>query len=177
MRRDEYVEYVLNKYGSLLKGVLIRNLYDKADRWEECFDDVLLAVWNNWQRFSTIEEKNRAGWLCAIAKYKAIDLLRREQLSREKIVSIHDEWVASEVERKYCEQQGISPVDNSAQELDKLLACLKPEDQDLFYRRYIKEESVEEIMEDTGLSKDNVYQRLSRGKKKMKRVWGTENER
>ena len=177
MRRDEYVEYVLNEYGSLLKGVLIRNLYDKADRWEECLDDVLLAVWNNWQRFSSIEEEKRAGWLCAIAKYKAIDLLRREQLSREKIVSIHDEWVASEVERKYCELQGISPVDNSAQELDKLLACLKPEDRDLFYRRYIKDESIDEIMEDTGLSKDNIYQRLSRGKKKMKRVWGTGNER
>lgn len=177
MRRDEYVEYVLNEYGSLLKGVLIRNLYDKADRWEECFDDVLLAVWNNWQRFSTIKEENRAGWLCAIAKYKAIDLLRREQLSREKIVSIHDDWVASEVERKYCEEQGISPLDNSTQELDKLLSCLKLEDRDLFYRRYIKEESIEEIMEDTGLSKDNIYQRLSRGKKKMKKVWGTGNER
>ena len=61
MRRDEYVEYVLNEYGSLLKGVLIRNLYDKADRWEECFDDVLLAVWNNWQRFSSIEEEKRSG--------------------------------------------------------------------------------------------------------------------
>lgn len=32
MRRDEYVEYVINEYGSLLKGVLIRNLCDKADR-------------------------------------------------------------------------------------------------------------------------------------------------
>ena len=71
MRRDEYVEYVLNEYGSLLKGVLIRNLYDKADRWEECFNDVLLAVWNNWNRFEDIKKDNRAGWLCAIAVHGA----------------------------------------------------------------------------------------------------------
>ena len=177
MRQDEYVEYVLNEYGSLLKGVLIRNLYDKADCWEECFNDVLLAVWNNWERFSNIKEDSRAGWLCAIAKYKAIDLLRRESRCNEKVVSIHDAWIASEVERQYCHEQGFEPVDNSSEELDKLLACLKPEDKDLFYRRYIKEESVDEITKETGLSQDNVYQRLSRGKRKLKKEWGKNNER
>lgn len=177
MRRDEYVEYVLTEYGSLLKGVLIRNLYDKADRWEECFNDVLLAVWNNWSRFALIEEEKRAGWLCAIAKYKAIDLLRRESRCNEKVISIHDAWVVSEVERQYCQRQGIAPADNSAEELDKLLACLKLEDRDLFCRRYIKEESIEEISAGTGFSKENVYQRLSRGKRKLKEVWGKNNER
>ena len=177
MRRDEYVEYVLTEYGSLLKAVLIRNLYDKADRWEECFNDVLLAVWNNWTRFSNIKEDSRAGWLCAIAKYKAIDLLRRESRCNEKVVSIHDAWVVSEVERQYCQEQGFALIDDSAEELDKLLACLKPEDRDLFYRRYVKEESVEKITTETGLSSDNVYQRLSRGKRKLKEVWGKNNER
>lgn len=177
MRRDEYVEYVLTEYGSLLKGVLIRNLYDKADRWEECMNDVLLAVWNNWNRFSLIEEGKRTGWLCAIAKYKAIDLLRRESRCKEKVVSIHDPWVVSEVERQYCQEQGFDLIDNSAEELDKLLACLKPEDRDLFYRRYVKDESIEEITMETGLSRDNVYQRISRGKRKLKEVWGKKNER
>lgn len=176
MRRDEYVEYVLNEYGSLLKGVLIRNLYDKADRWEECFNDVLLAVWNNWSRFEGIKEDNRAGWLCAIAKYKAIDLLRRESRGNEKVVSIHDAWVVSEVERQYCQAQGFEHLDNSAEELDKLLACLKPEDKDLFYRRYVRDESIDEIVTETGLSRDNVYQRLSRGKRKLKEVWGKKDE-
>lgn len=177
MRRDEYVEYVLTEYGSLLKGVLIRNLYDKADRWEECFNDVLLAVWNNWSRFEDIKKDNRAGWLCAIAKYKAIDLLRRESHRNENVVSIHDAWVVSEVERQYCQMRGFEPTDDSAEELDKLLACLKPEDKDLFYRRYVRDESIDEIATETGLSKDNVYQRLSRGKRKLKEVWGKKNER
>lgn len=177
MRRDEYVEYVLTEYGGLLKAVLIGNLYDKADRWEECFNDVLLAIWNNWNRFSDIKEESRAGWLCAIAKYKAIDLLRRESRCNEKVVSIHDAWVVSEVERQYCQMRGFEPIDDSSEELDKLLACLKPEDKDLFYRRYVRDESIDEIVTETGLSKDTVYQRLSRGKRKLKEVWGKKNER
>lgn len=177
MRREEYVEYVLTEYGSLLKGVLIRNLYDKADRWEECFNDVLLAVWHNWSRFAAIKEDSRAGWLCAIAKYKAIDLLRRESRCNERVVSIYDAWVVGEVERQYCQQQGFAPADDSAEELDKLLACLKPEDRDLFYRRYVKDESIEEISMETGFSRDKVYQRLSRGKRKLKEVWGKKYER
>lgn len=176
MRRDEYVEYILNQYGSLLKGVLINNLYDKAECWEECLNDVLLAVWNNWERFSLIEEENRAGWLCAIAKYKAIDLLRRESRNKDKVLSLQEGWVVSEMERQYCQRCNFAPIDNSAEELDKLLTCLSPEDKALFFRRYIHEDSIDEIMKETGLSRDNVYQRLSRGRKKLKKLWRANNE-
>ena len=34
-----------------------------------------------------------------------------------------------------------------------------------------------EITKETGLSQDNVYQRLSRGKRKLKEVWGKKDER
>lgn len=77
-RNPAAVEFVIDRYGSLLKAVLLKNLGEYRDRWEECFNDVLMVLWNHPRRF---EEKRGQlkNWLCAIAKYKAIDLVRRER--------------------------------------------------------------------------------------------------
>ena len=51
----------------------------------------------------------------------------------------------------------------------ELIKTLNERDKEIFIRRYLNEEDTEEIAMDLGLTTDTVYQRLSRGRKKIKR--------
>lgn len=167
-RNPQAMEYLVFQYGSLIKSVLLHNLYDRREQWEECFNDVLLAVWNNPERF---EDKRGQfeNWLCAIAKYKAIDVLRRELKLSSREVSYEEHFDAGLIKEVYCREKGYDFEDMSDGELDRLLACLCREDRELFFRRYVKGESIGQITEATGMSRGRIYSRISRGKKKLRR--------
>lgn len=169
-KNPQAIEYIVSEYGGLIKTVLLANLYDQKERWEECFNDVLLALWYGSDRFDREKEKQFSAWLCAIAKYKAIDLLRREK-RWSNLVSYEEGLKSGDMKEPSYETDFAGHLcggDGAAEEMEKLLACLCPEDRDLFFRRYVKEEPMEQITEETGLSRDVVYARISRGKKRIR---------
>lgn len=162
------IEFIVHEYGSLMKKVIRQYLYDSREAFEECFNDVLLAVWNNPDRFDDKKSEFK-NWLCAIARYRAIDSLRRERKRRERFVSLE-----GEADLDYLEHISVSDgcgdtVEKAGEELKKLLSCLSEEDKDLFFRRYVKEQSVDEISKEKHMKHSLIYARISRGKKKMKR--------
>lgn len=73
----------------------------------------------------------------------------------------------------YQEEHGFikAEEDASDEELEKLLKCLSEEDKDLFYRRYVKEQSITQISSETGLHRDRIYSRISKGKKKIRKFF------
>lgn len=162
------IEFIVHQYGPLMKKVIRQYLYDSQEAFEECFNDVLLAVWNNPDRFDDKRSEFK-NWLCAIAKYRAIDTLRREQKRRERFVSLESETDLDHWERFAAPENIGEDMDESVEELKKLLSCLSEEDKDLFFRRYVKEQSVEEISKEKNMKRSLIYARISRGKKKMKR--------
>lgn len=163
-KNPQAIEYVISRYGALIKSVLIQNLGTQGERWEECFNDCLMAVWNHPDRF---EEKKSEfkNWLCAIAKYKAIDLLRREQ-RHAGLVRLDQEGLdlPESVEGNFDRSEADI-------ELERLLTCLSPEDRELFVRRYVEEQPMEQITAETGIGRDLVYSRISRGKKKIRKFF------
>jgi len=159
------VEFVIDRYGPLLKAVLLRNLGEYSDRWEECFNDVLLALWKHPERFES-KKSQMKNWLCAIAKYKAIDLLRRESRADRGRVRMDDEQWSAVADIAVPEKD-----DESMEELKKLISCLNLSDRELFLRRYGFEQSVEQISAETGMSKDRIYGRIYRGKKKIRSIY------
>lgn len=171
-KNPQAIDYIIDQYGGLIKTVLLKNLYDQKDHWEECFNDCLLAVWNHPERFDTKKGDFKA-FLCAIAKYKAIDLLRKELKRTSKEISIYEEESIKEIKQLYQEERGFlqAEADASDEELGKLLKCLSEEDKDLFYRRYVKEQSVAQISVETGLHRDRIYSRISKGKKKIRKFF------
>ena len=182
-KNPQAIDYIIDQYGGLIKTVLLKNLYDQKDHWEECLNDCLLAVWNNPERFDGQKGEFKA-FLCAIAKYKAIDLLRRELKRTSKEISLYEEESIKEIKQLYQEERGFMQVEEDAsdEELEKLLKCLSEEDKDLFYRRYVKEQSIAQISSETGLHRDRIYSRISKGKKKIRKFFkdrdhgGEENE-
>ena len=59
-----------------------------------------------------------------------------------------------------------------SKETEEILSCLSPKDQELFRRIFLMEEEPEEAGSALGLTRDNVYVRIFRGKKKIRSKFG-----
>ncbi|MDD4049313.1 MAG: sigma-70 family RNA polymerase sigma factor [Clostridia bacterium] len=159
-RNEKALEYLIDNYAWVLKTVLKKHLFKLMDRYHECMNDCLLAIWENVHYYNP-EKASFKNWIGGIAKYKSIDYIRK---------------YIGDLENKNIEDVTISMDDNSLksilekevkEEIEDLLCCLSAEDQMIFKKRYLMEEGVSEISEDTGLSKSVLYNRISRGKKKI----------
>ena len=142
---ERALEYVVAQYGGLLYSILHKYLHLIPDDIDECFDDVMMKVWENASKFDE-ERSSFKNWLAAIARYQSIDYLRRAK--REGVGElIEDE------------------IDDGTEEI---LGCLSPLDREIFRRHYIKGDSIEEVSDDMNMTKGQVYTRMSRGKKRLR---------
>ncbi|MEG1311266.1 MAG: sigma factor-like helix-turn-helix DNA-binding protein, partial [Romboutsia sp.] len=53
-------------------------------------------------------------------------------------------------------------------ELDDLLSNLKPKDKEIFLKLYVQEKEIDIVSEEINLKKDVIYNRISRGKAKLR---------
>ena len=138
--------------------------------FEECVNDVFLGVWYNIDSYKP-QKNSFKNWVAAIARFKAIDygrkyaVLRRHESDEEIEAAISDITVLP-----------ASADDGMSEPVQMFLESLSREDRELFMRIYVAEDSVAEVSRDTGMKREVIYNRLSRGRKKLKAVYAW-NER
>lgn len=167
---EKALEYAMLHYGGLVKSVVYRYLGTLAQYQDECINDVFYAVWNHISSFQP--EKNAfANWIAGIARLKALDCKRRYAARL-----LESSWEEGEY------TAGVDPFEEARQiqeefseETEQMLSCLKPCDQELFYKLYIEELSIDEISAGSGMSKPVIYNRLSRAKQKIRRLYPRRN--
>ena len=166
-RKEEGILYVIDTYGGLLNAIVRKRLFTAPDRVEECMNDIFLGIWRNIDSFDE-SRGSFEGWAAGIARLEAIDTLRK--MKRElQTISIEDmDMEIPEEETSFLKltEQELS------KETEEILACLKPKDQELFRRIFLNEEEPEEAGEALGISRDNVYVRIFRGKQKIRSKFG-----
>lgn len=163
-QNEQALLYVIDEYGGLIMSVIRRHLFALPEQQEECFDDVLLKIW---QHSSDFDESRNSfqNWSAAIAKYQAIDYLRRSRREPQTVsldgtaAAREDGMLADLTEREI------------SVEVEKMLACLKPCDRELFIRLYVKEQDMEQVSRETGLKKEVIYNRVSRGRQKIRKQY------
>lgn len=166
-RREEGILYVIETYGSLLQSIVRKRLFTWPDRIDECMNDIFLGIWQNIDSFD--ESKGSfAGWAAGVARLEAIDVLRR--IKREP-GSVSLEEMEMEIPQ---EDAGLLELAEQelSNETEEILACLSPKDQELFRRIFMEEENPAEAGRALGLSRDNVYVRIFRGKKRIRGKFG-----
>ena len=143
---------------------------------EECQNDVFFAVWNHIDAYDP-ERNPFANWIAGVARLKALDC-KRKYASR----MLETSWEAMEetgqpvIQTEFsAELQAVE--EEFSEETQQILACLKPKDRELFLRLYIEEENMEEVSQSTGLAKPVIYNRLSRGKKRIRSLFSANRER
>ncbi|SQB93177.1 sigma-70 family RNA polymerase sigma factor [Clostridium tetanomorphum] len=158
-KNEKALDYVIDSYGWIIKSIVKKQLYNLQSVQEECINDILLGIWNNIDSFD--ESKNEfKNWVAGIAKFKSIDYKRKylKSLWHENIDDLeigvpdttHEEVVKNELD----------------DDVNDILHCLKERDRELFYKLYVEEKEIEAVSKETGLKRETIYNRLSRGKKK-----------
>ena len=161
-------EELVRLYGGLIRAIVKYHLKSVPMWAEDCENDVLLSVWRNIDRFDP-EKNTLKNWLGAVAKYRAINYKRkyiRELSGKELTEDITDESTA-EVEILKRETRS---------EILSLLEGLNDTDREIFIRRYIMEQPVEEIAAASQQKPSWIYNRLSRGRKILRIKWSDYRE-
>ncbi|CAM4205354.1 RNA polymerase sigma70 factor [Bacillus manliponensis] len=157
-RNEKALHFIIDIYGGLITSIVRKHLFSLEDMQEECIDDILLAVWNHIKKFD--EEKNSLkNWIAAVSKYKAIDTCRKYMKQAERDSLNEGVYVT------------MTDHDVVSLEMERMLDHLKKEDKEIFMKRYVEEESVEEIAESMGMKSGVIYNRLSRGRQKLRSLF------
>ncbi len=162
--REEGILYVIETYGGLLKSVVNKRLSSFPDRAEECMNDIFFGIWQNIDRFDDTKG-TFAAWACGAARLEAIDTLRKIQ--REKTtVALEDIEIPQE------DAALLQTIEQElSEETEAVLGCLSEKDRELFQRIYVEEQDHETAGQAMGISRDNVYVRIFRGKKKIRKMF------
>lgn len=168
-REDALIE-IKNTYGRLLYGVINKILsssYEVLDI-EECFNDVLMSIWGNIDCYDETKGELR-NFLISVAKYRALDFKRK--LSKRKIsLELNEEIIEGTIE----ETTYVDEIDDDA--FYSLIENLKEKDKIIFVKKYLLDESMDKISKDLDMTKEAIYKRLIRGRKKIKEIINNKQE-
>lgn len=157
-KNQKGMEILIDKYNGLITSVIRYHLGSLINYEEECVSDTLLAIWDNVEGFD--QDKNTfKNWICAIAKYKAIDY-KRKYLNKIEISDLD--------EQNYYIDKNLLKIEIQ-EELNETLKFLSEEDKEIFRRYYLHDESVIDIANDKKLAISSVHSKLSRGKAKIRK--------
>lgn len=157
-KNQKGMEILIDQYNGLITSVIRYHLGSLINYEEECVSDTLLAIWDNIEGFD--QDKNTfKNWICAIAKYKAIDY-KRKYLNKIEISDLN--------EQNYYIDKNLLKIEIQ-EELNETLKFLSEEDKEIFRRYYLNDESVIDIANDKKLAISSVHSKLSRGKAKIRK--------
>lgn len=155
-KNKDALEFVVYTYGGLLKAIISRILYEYPEDAEECLYDTMMKIWENIDGFSG--NMHFKGWIAIIAKHTALNRLK--QLKRiEPMVDINEVPIS--------DTSGLTGYALFDDVFSELLSCLNDADKALFIRIFWNGESIKEASRKLGISRDNAYNRISRGKKRI----------
>lgn len=166
---DRALEELIDRFGPWIKGILYKRLKNRTEDQEECLNDTLLKVWENIDQYDP-KRGSFKSWVGAVTAYQAIDYLRKA--AKLEVVSMGEQEFP---------QESLSPEHLLIQEdlnrqIQDLLGCLKPEDQEIFIGLFYEDKSYEEVAKTLGLSKPLIYNRVSRARQKLRKVQEERND-
>lgn len=160
--KEDALEFVVDQYLPLMKGITYKVLsaFKNDGLIEECINDIFISIWNNADKFHGEASEDFRKWICAIAKFKAIDYYRKamgnaevasDDIEVDTHTTIEDELIIQEDRR----------------ELIRLINNLEPIDKEIFLMKYFLGYKSEDIAQKLKTTKASIDNRIYRGKKKL----------
>ena len=154
-RQEDAAEQLVREYGGLLNAVVRRHAPGlDAD---DILADALLAIWQNAGRFDG--QHSFRAWAAAVARYRAIDAVRRTARTRPA-------GGAQELERL----AGHTADEYFALELEDMFRGLPAEDRALLLGRYFYGSTPAELAAARGISVGAVNTRVARARQRLARL-------
>lgn len=157
LRNEEAIAYLVKTYGSLLNGIIRKYLIYQNQDIEECFADVLVSIWFHIDSFDATKNEFKQ-WIAAIAKYRAIDYLRKLESTKRHIsnAEINDRLPMH------------SSKINFHTDISNLFSELNDTERAIFHKYYVEGIPTEEIANELQVKSSWIHNKLSRGRKKLK---------
>lgn len=152
-KSPEAAEALLKGYGGLFRSIAQR--YAPALDWEDIAADTVLAVWQNIGRYDA-HSGSLKSWLAAVARYRAIDAVRR---ARREVPAAGDD--ADPLGRTHTADEYFSA------ELDDMFRGLPPADRTLILQRYFLGYTPRELARAWQVSENAINTRVSRARKRL----------
>lgn len=163
-RNEKAIAFIIQTYGGLLTAIIKRHVHYNEQDYEECLDDVLLAIWQNIDAFDATKNTFKQ-WTAAIAKYRAIDYQR-------KILKTEQRFTTTEITDDLFKQQSIT----YKQDVEELLACLSSTERMIFEQYYLEGVPSREIAQQIDVKESWIHNKLSRGRKKLQQIFISKKE-
>lgn len=157
-KNEDSISYVLQSYGGLLNAIIRKYLQGNQQDIKECLADVLVSIWFHINSFDSTKNEFKQ-WIAAIAKYRAIDYVRRSEKSKQYI---------SKFELEEASSQSISK--QSEFDITYLFNKLNSTERSIFEKYYVEGVSSKEIANEFQAKESWVHNKLSRGRKKLKTI-------
>ncbi len=157
---EDGINELIDAYGSLIKSVIHKHLYNLQSYTDDCFNDVLLEIWDNIASFNS-QKSSFKNWICVIARYRALNYVKKFAY-KDASVDIEDMTDTLSYEDNTFENILLK------EDLEELLQNLSKADRELFYKLFYEGFSTKEVACSENMSEDAIYKRVSRARKKMK---------
>ncbi len=160
-QEEDALDFVVDTYLPIIKGITYKVLIPLKNEGviEECINDIFLSIWNNSKKFKGDSTDFRK-WICAIAKFKAIDYYRKAR----KEVEFPSDYMDLNANLS-AEDELILLEDRT--ELITLINQLEPVEREIFIMKFFLGLKTDEIAKKLGLTIASIDNRVYRGKKKL----------
>lgn len=150
---QEGLNLLIENYSGILYSVIKKVLIKFPYLQDEVLNDALLGVWDHIDSFDPTRSSFK-NWLASVARYKAIDALRREV--RHDFQTLDESY-----------QEGQEDAFNKVL-IKEIFSYLDEDDRKLFTALFLDGYSYEELAQDLNISKNSLYSRVKRARKKLK---------
>ncbi|WP_265457422.1 sigma-70 family RNA polymerase sigma factor [Enterococcus sp. HY326] len=156
------LDQLIDRYGRLILWS-IHNILNQPEEFfyqKEAENETFFKIWQNIAAYNP-EKSQFSTWLVQISKHVALDIKRKLVRLRkvEPVLSIEDSALLYDEGAPFLKENFLD-----------LIACLNTEDQLIFLQRYYYQEAPTDIAASLDLSIETIYNRLSRGRKRLKEV-------
>lgn len=159
LKNEEAITFLISSYGGLLKAIVKKYLNGNQQDIEECLSDVIVSIWYHIESFDASKNEFKQ-WIAAIAKYRALDYVRKGEKSKKFISNV-------EFDEKVYRQ----PAEEQIQyDISYLLNELSDTEQTIFKKYYVDGVPSREIATQFYKKESWVHNKLSRGRKKLKTI-------
>lgn len=162
VKHPEALEYLMTQYGqsvfSLVRTILRTGTTEDV---EDCVSEVFAAAWEKGKEYDA-QKGTIKTWLLMLTKYMALNY--RRKLSKQSTYQLKDHHIVTSlqsVERDVLQKERLRAVLAVVDTFSKL-------DQQLFYRRYFLQESLDELVQSFALTKRAIENRLWRCRQAIK---------
>lgn len=161
-RNFDGLAQLISLYGDpILRTVrsILKESHERSE-WEATENEIFYAIWEKIGDFDPLKA-SFATWLLMIARSKAIDQKRR-------LAKVYQQTQIDETSENSLTTEDATPL--AEEEFMLLVDTLSEEDQQIFLFYYFYQETPRQIAELLQLEPAVIYNRLSRGRRRLKQI-------